>query len=75
MLPKQRRTGLFSATQTQELRELAIAGMRNPVTIAVTIKSTPQSADEGVRHNIYLLNIFRKSCCRGTSAEYPNNLA
>lgn len=41
MLPKQRRTGLFSATQTQELRELAIAGMRNPVTIAVTIKNPP----------------------------------
>jgi ATP-dependent RNA helicase DDX55/SPB4 len=48
MLPKQRRTGLFSATQTQELRELAVAGMRNPVTIAVTIKSAAQSSDQGI---------------------------
>lgn len=38
MLPKQRRTGLFSATQTQEVRELARAGMRNPVTVAVKVK-------------------------------------
>lgn len=28
-LPKQRRTGLFSATQTKEVRELARAGLRN----------------------------------------------
>jgi len=37
-LPKQRRTGLFSATQTSEVKELARTGMRNPVKIAVTVK-------------------------------------
>ncbi|KAF2069024.1 hypothetical protein CYY_009655 [Polysphondylium violaceum] len=37
-LPKQRRTGLFSATQTTEVKELARTGMRNPVKIAVTVK-------------------------------------
>lgn len=38
-LPKQRRTGLFSATQTKEVRELARAGMRNPVSISVRVQS------------------------------------
>ena len=32
-LPKQRRTGLFSATQTEEVEELARAGLRNPVRV------------------------------------------
>lgn len=48
-LPKQRRTGLFSATQTQELEKLVRAGLRNPVRITVkekgvaatTIQKTP----------------------------------
>ncbi len=34
-LPKQRRTGLFSATQTEEVSELARAGLRNPVRVTV----------------------------------------
>ncbi|XP_046873802.1 ATP-dependent RNA helicase DDX55 [Hypomesus transpacificus] len=38
LLPKQRRTGLFSATQTQELEKLVRAGLRNPVRIAVKEK-------------------------------------
>ena len=42
ILPKQRRTGLFSATQTVEVRELARAGMRNPVTIRVKVQMQPQ---------------------------------
>ncbi|CAH2295785.1 ATP-dependent RNA helicase DDX55 [Pelobates cultripes] len=37
-LPKQRRTGLFSATQTQELENLVRAGLRNPVRITVKEK-------------------------------------
>ena len=41
-LPKQRRTGLFSATQTKELKSLARAGMRNPVYIAVKLKPETQ---------------------------------
>jgi ATP-dependent RNA helicase DDX55/SPB4 len=40
LLPKQRRTGLFSATQTKEVKELARAGMRNPVTVTVKVKSS-----------------------------------
>lgn len=34
-LPKLRRTGLFSATQTQAVEELAKAGLRNPVRVEV----------------------------------------
>ncbi|KAJ4769064.1 RNA helicase [Rhynchospora pubera] len=34
-LPKQRRTGLFSATQTEAVEELSRAGLRNPVRVEV----------------------------------------
>lgn len=44
LVPKQRRTGLFSATQTKEVKELARAGMRNPVTVAVKVQSAEQSS-------------------------------
>ncbi|XP_023372646.1 ATP-dependent RNA helicase DDX55 isoform X2 [Otolemur garnettii] len=37
-LPKQRRTGLFSATQTQEVENLVRAGLRNPVRVSVKEK-------------------------------------
>ncbi|XP_048482190.1 probable ATP-dependent RNA helicase DDX55 homolog [Plutella xylostella] len=39
-LPRQRRTGLFSATQTKELQDLVRAGLRNPVVVSVKEKST-----------------------------------
>lgn len=38
-LPRQRRTGLFSATQTKEVEQLVRAGLRNPVLVAVREKS------------------------------------
>lgn len=38
-LPRQRRTGLFSATQTTELTDLIRAGLRNPVLVSVKEKS------------------------------------
>uniref|UniRef100_A0A3Q0RHB3 ATP-dependent RNA helicase n=1 Tax=Amphilophus citrinellus TaxID=61819 RepID=A0A3Q0RHB3_AMPCI len=43
-LPKQRRTGLFSATQTQELEKLVRAGLRNPVRITVKEKGLATAA-------------------------------
>lgn len=42
-LPKQRRTGLYSATQTAGVDELARAGLRNPVRVAVTVRSANSS--------------------------------
>ncbi|CED82109.1 dead-domain-containing protein [Phaffia rhodozyma] len=38
-LPKQRRTGLFSATMTEGLSELVRVGLRNPVRIVVKVES------------------------------------
>ncbi|KAF8311378.1 DEAD-domain-containing protein [Clavulina sp. PMI_390] len=38
-LPKQRRTGLFSATMTDALSELVRVGLRNPVRIVVKVES------------------------------------
>lgn len=43
-LPKQRRTGLFSATQTKELAEIARAGMRNPVSVTVRLNASRNTA-------------------------------
>ncbi|KAF4364039.1 hypothetical protein CsatB_010043 [Cannabis sativa] len=40
-LPKLRRTGLFSATQTEAVEELAKAGMRNPVRVEVRAETKP----------------------------------
>lgn len=37
-LPKLRRTGLFSATQTKEVEDLIRAGLRNPVRVSVQEK-------------------------------------
>jgi ATP-dependent RNA helicase DDX55/SPB4 len=44
-LPRQRRTGLFSATQTKQMQDLIRAGLRNPVLVSVSVKdkhSTPE---------------------------------
>eukprot|EP01112_Ceratiomyxa_fruticulosa_P001685 TRINITY_DN11850_c0_g1_i1.p1 TRINITY_DN11850_c0_g1~~TRINITY_DN11850_c0_g1_i1.p1 ORF type:complete len:700 (-),score=196.66 TRINITY_DN11850_c0_g1_i1:8-1933(-) len=38
-ISKQRRTGLFSATQTKEVKELAKAGMRNPIKVAIKVSN------------------------------------
>ncbi|KAL0736528.1 hypothetical protein Bca4012_012738 [Brassica carinata] len=43
-LPKQRRTGLFSATQTEGVEELAKAGLRNPVRVEVRAESKSASS-------------------------------
>lgn len=39
-LPRQRRTGLFSATQTKEVIDLVRAGLRNPVLVTVKEKAS-----------------------------------
>lgn len=38
-LPKQRRTGLFSATMTDGLSQLVRVGLRNPVRVVVKVQS------------------------------------
>ncbi|XP_055003603.1 ATP-dependent RNA helicase DDX55 isoform X1 [Sorex araneus] len=46
LLPRQRRTGLFSATQTQEVENLVRAGLRNPVRISVKEKGVAASSTQ-----------------------------
>ncbi|KAM9330894.1 ATP-dependent RNA helicase DDX55 [Gastrophryne carolinensis] len=55
-LPKQRRTGLFSATQTQEVENLVRAGLRNPVRISVKEKGV--SDDHTQKTPTRLLNYY-----------------
>lgn len=42
-LPRQRRTGIYSATQTAEVEALARAGLRNPVRVAVKVALRTES--------------------------------
>lgn len=46
-LPKQRRTGLFSATMTDALSELVRVGLRNPVRIVVKVESKKRKRADG----------------------------
>jgi len=46
-LPRQRRTGLFSATQTEAVEALARAGLRNPVRVAVAVAGGRGMAGRG----------------------------
>ncbi|XP_045175115.2 ATP-dependent RNA helicase DDX55-like isoform X2 [Mercenaria mercenaria] len=46
-LPKQRRTGLFSATQTAEVEKLIRAGLRNPVRVSIKEKARTQDSLSG----------------------------
>lgn len=66
LLPKQRRTGLFSATMTDALSELVRIGLRNPVRVVVKVeaksKSTSKSdakVDESRRTPATLQNLYQ----------------
>lgn len=48
-LPKQRRTGLFSATQTEKVEDIIRAGLRNPV--RVTVQSSAQQKKKAAQAN------------------------
>ena len=45
-LPKQRRTGLFSASVSEAVGEIVRVGLRNPVKIAVKVKSVNGGQDK-----------------------------
>jgi ATP-dependent RNA helicase DDX55/SPB4 len=47
-LPKQRRTGLFSATQTQAIQDLIRAGLRNAVRVRVKVAAHGSGSSGGV---------------------------
>lgn len=64
-LPKQRRTGLFSATMNDSLNELAKVGMRNPVRIVVKVEkkttSKNKDKDNSIRTPLSLQNLYQLS--------------
>ncbi|KAL0752350.1 hypothetical protein Bca101_034353 [Brassica carinata] len=51
-LPKQRRTGLFSATQTEGVEEMAKAVLRNPVRVEVRAESKSASSNQLINSKI-----------------------
>ncbi|VEN55959.1 unnamed protein product [Callosobruchus maculatus] len=53
-LPRQRRTGLFSATQTKEVQDLIRAGLRNPVLVSVSAKATQNTPE--LLNNYYIVS-------------------
>jgi len=59
LCPKQRRTGLFSATQTSAVESLVRAGLRNPAVVAVRDKQTstagPQQRTPASLENFYMV--------------------
>ena len=75
-LPKQRRTGLFSATQTEELEELARAGLRNPVRVTVRASAANNNLintnnnEEGDKNN----NGGKKSAGNNNGSKLPTQL-
>ncbi|KAJ1801716.1 ATP-dependent rRNA helicase spb4 [Coemansia sp. RSA 2399] len=46
MLPKQRRTGLFSATMSEALSQLVRAGLRNPVRVQVQVRDRSSAGNK-----------------------------
>ncbi|EMS48901.1 DEAD-box ATP-dependent RNA helicase 18 [Triticum urartu] len=67
-LPKLRRTGLFSATQTEAVEELAKAGLRNPVRVQVKTEAKdaarqdlgPSKTPLGLRLEVVLPAMIKK---------------
>ncbi|TKR68332.1 hypothetical protein L596_024327 [Steinernema carpocapsae] len=51
VLPKQRRTGLFSATQAKEIEEMVKFGLRNPIHLNVTDTALMSSSTTGKTEN------------------------
>ena len=51
-LPKQRRTGLFSATMTDALSELVRVGLRNPVRVVVKVEAKKTREGKTVKEEV-----------------------
>lgn len=59
-LPKQRRTGLFSASVSEALDQLVRVGLRNPVRIAVKVKSASGAQDKRTPASLQMSYITTK---------------
>lgn len=58
-MPKQRRTGLFSATMTNAVGELVRTGLRNPVKVTVKVESTEHGGEQKIPDS---LKVFYQLC-------------
>jgi ATP-dependent RNA helicase DDX55/SPB4 len=58
-LPKQRRTGLFSASVSEAVDQIIRVGLRNPVKVAVKVRGAPGTEDKRTpaRHDNLSLNL------------------
>lgn len=74
-LPKQRRTCLFSATQTNKVEELIKSGLRNPIRVDVNQIDRGKDINEEGRHN-YTDDSRSKfeDCDNSKRLQMPNNL-
>ena len=80
-LPRQRRTGLFSATQTEAVEALARAGLRNPVRVNVTVTNNrpggegkPGSGSARQHHGSYELPNQGRRAIGSPSFDWPHIL-
>ncbi|KAF2403205.1 putative DEAD/DEAH box helicase [Trichodelitschia bisporula] len=53
-LPKQRRTGLFSASVSEAVDQLIRVGLRNPVRVAVRVRSTTGGAEKRTPNSLQM---------------------
>lgn len=60
-LPKQRRTGLFSATMTDALSELVKAGLRNPVRVVVKVEDLTTNQIQRIPATLSINYLISKS--------------
>ncbi|KAJ3027174.1 ATP-dependent RNA helicase ddx55 [Rhizophlyctis rosea] len=57
-LPKQRRTGLFSATMTDALNELVRAGLRNPVRVMVKVENIKGKEEQKIPSSLQIAYVI-----------------
>jgi len=71
-LPKQRRTGLFSATQNKEVRELIRAGLRNPCLISVKVDNNNNKRNNNNNMKINNDTNLNNNDKKNTTTDTPN---
>ena len=59
-LPKQRRTGLFSASVSEAVDQIVRVGLRNPVKVAVKVKGAAGGADQRTPARYELSHLFQQ---------------
>ena len=60
-LPKQRRTGLFSASVSEAVDQIVRVGLRNPVKIAVKVKGAAGGEDQRTPARYVLSHLFQQN--------------